>query len=266
MSVDSPFGDEAIAEVHLPKAPLVYVVAQIRYPLAAQLRDESGVQAFAAVMRDEYPVLHRDQAMGVLLSPEGVTQLPAQEVIWRLQDVPGEWQVAVSSTFVALTTTAYVSSPDFCERLGRVLSACQATFAPPIAERVGIRYVDRIDDPDQLARLHELVRAPVLGGWSIPTGDGVEMVHTFSETSFKRDDHQLLARWGVLPPNAVLDPQIPPTPHQAWILDLDVSADGRFVFDPATLVEKVGAYSDQIYRFFRWAVTTQLIHEAGGTE
>jgi uncharacterized protein (TIGR04255 family) len=262
--INMPFGDDVVHEVHLSRAPLEYVVSQIRFPLVAELRDEQSARGVFELLKTHYPVFHRDQAMEIAITSEGMITQQGQDVVWRFEDKPGDWQVGLSSGFVALSTSNYDSRDDFCGRLLQVLSACVEAFDPPIAERVGVRYIDRIKEPEQFDRLPELVRGELLGGHAIPTGGSADLIHSFAEAAYERGDHELLARWGVLPSNAVHDPQVKPTTNKSWILDLDVTASGRFEFDAHALSEQVRGFSSQVYRFFRWAVTNEILRESGG--
>ena len=72
------------------------------------------------------------------------------------------------------------------------------------------------------------------------------------------------ARWGVLPPGAVLDPAIPATDAPSWILDLDVFSPGPDDFDAEKIAWLGRRYSERAYRFFRWATTGHLLNEIGG--
>jgi uncharacterized protein (TIGR04255 family) len=262
--VENPFDAEPVEEVHLARAPLVHVVAQVRFPKVLALATDAGVAPVQEALVHRFPVLQQDQTMGVLITPNGVTSQPQADTVWRLQTRDNDWQVSIGTSFISLDTTAYVSRADFCDRLVEVLEAFRKVVNPVIAERVGMRYVDRLDDPDQLSRLGELVRAEILGGYAVPLPDGVALRHSICESVFTGGDNQVLARWGMLPPNAVLDPVIVPSERQSWVLDVDVFRDVRMDFDHYSLTELVREFADQSYRFFRWAVTDALLAEAGG--
>lgn len=262
--VENPFDAEPVEEVYLPRAPLVHVVAQVRFPKVLSLATDAGVAPVQAAFAHRFPVLQQDQTMGVLITPDGVTSQPQADVVWRLQTRDNDWQVSLGTSFISLDTTAYVSRADFCERFQEVLEAFREVVNPVIAERVGMRYVNRLDDPDQLSRLGELLRAEILGGYAVPLPGGIGLHHSVCESVFSGGDNQVLARWGILPPNAVLDPVILPTERRSWVLDVDVFRGVRTDFEAAALTELVRDFADQSYRFFLWAVTDTLLAEAGG--
>jgi uncharacterized protein (TIGR04255 family) len=262
--VENPFGDDPVDEVHLPRAPLVHTVCQLRFPKILSLRSEAGIAPLQEALAEDFPVLHQDSNVAVMLLPDGVATQPGTEAVWRFQSKDGSWKVSVSADFISLDTSAYESRADYLRRLESVLAAFGSVVRPAHVERIGIRYIDRIDDPEQFARLASYVRPQMLGGLAVPLPADVHLAHTLSEAVFVGDGSQLLARWGVVGPNMTLDPMVAPSAHRSWILDIDVSAGGQFEFDAGPLAAAVGGFADQIYRFFRWAVTDELLREAGG--
>jgi hypothetical protein len=83
---------------------------------------------------------------------------------------------------------------------------------------MGVRYINRVDDPHVISRLSMFVRPEVLGGLAMPGGE-LLLRHSISEATNRwANEEGLLARWAVLPP----DPSIPPVTSRSRILDLDV--------------------------------------------
>jgi uncharacterized protein (TIGR04255 family) len=263
--VESPFSGGPVSEIHLSNAPLVHVVAQVRFPKILNIADQGSIAQLHSALKAMYPVLHSDKAVGlVITTAEGVTAAPPG-VVWRMQSKSGDWQVTVADTFVALDTASYTSRADFVERLGAVLTAVANVFEPAIAERVGIRYIDRVIENGDFARLATLVRREALGGLEIPRAEGVELVHSLSENLFNVHDDQVMARWGVLPAGAVLDPVMPPVPSRSWILDIDVSRSGRLDFVADDLTSTSEGLAARAYQFFRWVASDALLRESGGS-
>jgi len=254
-----PFSGESVVEIHLPKAPLVHVVAQIRFPKILGLETPEAIAPMHAALKAQYPVLRAEKAVGVLLTPDGVSTAPQLGTVWRMQSKVGDWQVSVADT------SNYDSRADFVERLEAVVVVMARVFEPAIAERVGIRYVDRVSENGKLARLADLVRPEMLGALAIPMVAGVEMHHSLCENVFTVDDDQITARWGVVPPGTMLDPVIRAAETRSWILDIDVARSGRLEFAPAALTTLTASLAERAYRFFRWAVSDTLITEAGGS-
>ena len=266
----SPFGTEPVEEVFLPQAPLARVVAQIRFPrLAALSVSDDAANAISLALSKEYPLLNETTETAVVITPEGVTQQPGAGRLWHLQDAELAWQVTFGREFVALHTAAYTRRDDFLERLARVTQCFTDVVAPPFSERIGIRYINRLEEPF-MAVLAELVRPEVLGGLAVPMQEhGVALAHTLSEALYSMDPtgpgvtDALHARWGLLPSGSVLDPTLPAVDAASWVLDLDSFRMRRGAFETAAISDEVRTLADRAYRFFRWVVTPEFLTRFG---
>jgi uncharacterized protein (TIGR04255 family) len=58
-----PLCGRAPVEVRLPQAPLVLVVAQIRFPVILAIRNPDRVAVFQDAIRGIYPILRQDQVI-----------------------------------------------------------------------------------------------------------------------------------------------------------------------------------------------------------
>src|SRR5664279_4115839 len=162
MRTTTPFG-APVQEVPLSRAPLVNVIAQVRFPAVMKIEADSGfVATFQELIRKDYPILRPERQLGVMVGPGGVQSQDAG-TIWRFEmKDPDAWQVTLSPTFVSLSTKRYTRRSDLIARLTVVLHALEGWLHPDVCDRVGIRYVDRVTG-DQLARLSKLVRSEILG-------------------------------------------------------------------------------------------------------
>jgi uncharacterized protein (TIGR04255 family) len=264
-TLPSPFGDEPLTEIPLPDAPLVRVVAQVRFPQIASIEKREFVADFQEAIRDDYPILREERGIALVIGPNGVSQ-ESGERIWRFHSADGYWRVSLAPTYVALETDKYTSRDDFFGRFEVVMEATTDTIAPAFWERLGVRYVDRLDNQADLQRLPDLVRGEVLGLASGYTGDGP--LHTFvGQGQFALDDDvQLLARTAILAPGTSLDPSIPAPETRSWTLDLDIAVTGQFEFDTTRISERSREFAAHVYRFFRWSVSTDLLRIFGASE
>lgn len=260
---DDPLTAPPAKEVSLPNAPLVRVLAQVRFLpiLSAERRD--FVAPFQEAIRKTYPVLQQELTQGLLLSPQGAT--PEQrQTVWRFCQADGSWRVSLSPDFVALETTSYTSRSDFMERLRVVLAAVEEHVQPQVVQRIGLRYIDRVRD-DALEKIRDLVRPELLG---IQTAAlSVHAQHSLTETLFRvpESDDQIVARWGRLPPGVTMTPPaVDAIDTASWILDLDMSSLAQRSFASDELTEKLRHYAERIYTFFRWAVTEDFLRRYGG--
>jgi uncharacterized protein (TIGR04255 family) len=248
-------------------------VAQVRFPrLTALTVSDDAAKAIAATLVADYPLLSEGRDITVTLTPEGVSQQPGPNRTWQLQDAEQEWQVTFGGEFVSVHTSAYTKRDDFIARLAQVAERFVEVVRPPFTERVGVRYINRLDESD-LPALPKLVRKEMLGGLAVPTAEhGVAVTHTLSEALYdlspKHPDvgDGLHVRWGQLPPGAVLDPVLPAVDAPTWVLDLDSFRVRKDEFSSATISAEARELADRAYRFFRWAVTEEfLLRFDGGT-
>ncbi|MGH9065377.1 MAG: TIGR04255 family protein [Acidimicrobiales bacterium] len=260
----TPFGP-SVDEVALTRAPLVNVIAQVRFPAVMRIEADSGfVSAFQESIRKDYPILRPERQLGVMVGPAGVQPQDAGTV-WRFETKdPDAWQVTLAPTFVSLSAKRYTRRSDLLARLTVVLHALEGWLHPDVCDRIGVRYVDRIAG-NQLTRLSALVRPEVLGlaGDEAAIGNA-KIVHALSDTLFRLDDSsQLRGRWGTLPAGATYDPGIEPAREPSWILDVDHYTSESEDFDLAAIGARVAEFCDRIYTFFRWAVTDAFLDEFG---
>src|SRR5690348_7017136 len=126
--VAAPFGEELVDEVPLEPAPLVKVIAQLRFPPVLSIAHDNYIGSFQERVRGRYPVLRPEMNIEALIGPEGVQQ--QQTRVWRFHDVDDAWSVVLSTGFVALETVRYTSRDDFIDRLGEVFDALNAMAEP----------------------------------------------------------------------------------------------------------------------------------------
>lgn len=256
-----PFSEALPREVPLPNAPLVRVLTQIRFPEILAVEQKDFVAGFQEVLRGTYPVLRQEQVVTATLAPNGLPQFKPENA-WRFNDLKSEWRISLSPTFVSLETLKYVSRTDFIDRLGFVLSALDAHVKPQLIDRIGVRYVDRLEG-EAYQRMSEFLDPSILGILGTPLRDNV--THSLSESLFHLDRGDLLARWGSLPPEQTFDPAVmPPIPEKSWVLDLDMFSTSPMSFDVSQVQDTVKAYAERIHAFFRWATTDAFLKHYGG--
>lgn len=249
------------AEVPLTQAPLVRVIAQLRFPEILAVEQRDFVAPFQEALRDAYPVLRQEQTQAIMVTVGGV-QPAKPQIAWRFGDIDNHWRVSLTPGFVSLETTKYTSRSNFFERLGTVVRALDEHVEPKLIDRLGVRYIARITGAmvDDIA---ELVIPEVRG--ILGTDAAKHAQHAMSETLFAVDDARILARWGRLPPGVTTDPAaIEPVAETSWILDLDVFGPSAMPFEASAIVAKATEFSARQYAIFRWAVTDEFLRRHGG--
>ena len=152
----TPFGP-SVQEVPLTRAPLVNVIAQVRFPAVMKIEDSAFVANFQEAIRKDYPILRPERQLGVLIGPGGVQPQDAGTV-WRFEAKdPDAWQVTLAPTFVSLSAKRYTRRSDLLACLTVVLHALEGWLHPNVRDRIGVRYVDRVPGV-QRSRISTLVR------------------------------------------------------------------------------------------------------------
>lgn len=251
-------------EVPLREAPLVRVIAQLRFPEILRVEQRDFIAPFQEALRDTYPVLRQEQAQEMVLDLRTTGLVSEkQRVVWRFNDVEESWRVSLASDFLALETTKYTSRLDFLTRLRAMVEAVNKHLGPKLVDRLGIRYIDRITGSD-VDNIAALVRPEVRGITGTTAAE--HAAHALSESLFHLPEARVLARWGQLPPGATIDPAaIEPAQQKSWILDLDMFSAAPASFDVEHILANVRLYSERIYTIFRWAVTDAFLRRYGGT-
>jgi uncharacterized protein (TIGR04255 family) len=259
-TVQGPFHGDLVEEVHLNSAPLIRVLAQVRWPELTELKNqfEQISDSFAKEMQSDYPLSAHKVGTNFTITPEGVSQTKGDSIL-RLATPDEDWVVFLSPTFLTLETSDYDTREFFLRRFGSVLSGLLKHASIPKATRVGFRFVNRIDSEEDLLDLKELVQPQLLGGRNIPGIESVDVRHSLTEVLYDASEANLLAKWAVLPAGATIDPTIEPSLSQCWMLDLDAFTDDRLDFDPDLLVERARRLATMGHTFFRWAVTQKFL-------
>lgn len=248
-------------EVPLSRAPLVRVIAQVRFPTILAVRQPDRMMiGLQEAIRADYPELRQEQSHNIRLEPGREPQIEPS-VIWRFVDITGSWQAAIAPDFVALETEAYTDRGDFLVRFGKLLGTIEATLTPRIATRLGLRYIDRLRD-SAVENIGAMVRPEMLG-LAGPFQGRAMLVS--GEALLEAAEGRVRARWGLLPPGASFDPAAAaPIDVASWMLDLDMFREERREFMGAALLAEAEAFAKRIYTIFRWAVTDDFLRHYGG--
>lgn len=258
----NPLVDPPPAEVKLVRAPLSLVVTQFRFAPIMKIEDQSYIASFQEQVRGEYPLLAREQLNLNVALGDGSQPVSNTRTIWRMTSIDGAWRLILSQEFVALETTDYLSRADFLDRWKRILGAFAANIHGVAGLRYGLRYVNRIEGSDLVARIPELVRKEALGVASLLPPAGVSL----TESVFKVAEGTMLARWGFLPANTTHDMAITATPHPSWVLDYDLFVEGLQSGAPLgtdDVLRKAEEFCHRGYAFFRWMTTPAFLDAFG---
>ncbi len=252
-------------EVPLKEAPLVRVIAQVRFPTILSIGESSFVAAFQEAIRSQYPVLQPEQTRNFTISPQGLES--ASSMVWRFIDKTEKWRISLTSNFVTLETTDYLSRSDFLQRFKDILIAIDVHIKPQVLERLGLRYIARLTG-QEVEQLKDFVRPEVSG--VLASEIAIHAEQTICDSFFNLPDRrgQIHSRWGRLPAHSTIDPTaIEPIAEPSWILDLDMFtlpfAEIK-AFEVEAIMDDAGYFAERLYTFFRWAVTQNFLRHFGG--
>lgn len=136
----------AQAITKLTKAPLVHVLAQVRYaPVLAVSRSIPGIQE--GLRKAGFPRFEKSEAQNIILSPGAVPRVDTVER-WDFLSRDKRIGVVLTPAFVVVHTNLYDTFTVFSDTLRKVFDVVSAEIDIEIVERIGIRYVDlvRLDD------------------------------------------------------------------------------------------------------------------------
>lgn len=260
-----PLAGPPPAEVPLPRAPLVRVLAQVRFPTQLAIHRPDAVAQFQERVRQAYPILHEDRAFHVVgLASAGGEQTQETRSVpnWRFFEKANQWRVSLAPDFVSLETTAYTNRAEFLSRLRLVLSAVEHVFDPQEALRVGLRYIDRVSGAE-LGQVNTFLRPQILGLAQTELAPFAQ--HFMTDTQLHAEEGKIQARWGFLPPRATIDPGVlEPIDAASWILDLDMFSADVQPFNADELVGLTENFAKRSYAVFRWVVTPDFLRAYGG--
>ncbi len=257
----APFSGPFPKDIPLPRAPLLRVLTQIRFPIIASIEKQDFIAPFQEAIRHDFPSLQNEQGKGILIGPEGM-QLQNQ-TIWRFTNLDKKSIVSLSSGFIALETMEYQGKTQFLELLEPLLAEAQRLFTPSRIERIGLRYVNRLRGEDFIS-LRGLIKPEVHGILSTEIGENLR--HSISETVIDTgaEDMSILARWGLLGAGLTHDPIVlPPIDEKSWILDIDAFSERGESFETSALMQRIQALAEADYRFFRWVATDEFLRRFG---
>lgn len=262
---DPLFGDIPDREL-LSDAPLVRVLGQVRFPKIVKIADESYIADFQEAIRKEYPHFQSDVVQGVELNLAGqeLQHRVMNTVIWRFFDPSRVLRVSLSQDGITLETAKYVSRDDFLKRLGFVLSRLQETIDPRFVQRVGFRYVDRLQGEELLGSLDELIQPELLNVLKPNLTSNIDI--SMTEITSTTKEGKLIARYGLAPMNYSHDPDTaPPVNERSWVLDVDSYSTGCAgqAFDAKMLCGELDKVAARAYAFFRWSITDQFLKQFG---
>lgn len=203
----------------------------------------------------DYPLRERGQELGLLFTPEGVTQ-QAGGTLHRFADGDRQWVVTFAATFITLETSSYTTHQDFIQKLVAVVREVKDYLPLQRWDRFGYRYTNRFTEEADVNTLRQLFDPAVLGTLALDFGDNI--VHNVGETVYEGKEASLVVKSAYLPPNASIDATIPPVSAPSWLLDLDAFASGpSTAFDDGSVNRQANVLAKKARDFFEKVTTVE---------
>ena len=231
-------------------------LAQLKYPPVQRFQDDTYMMGIREALATEYPLVTNEQAMSIIVSPQGAIGQASGVNMLRFTSIDSRWSVVLSSEFISLETREYSHVTEFATRFASILSHVDAHFNPRYQLRFGLRYINEFRHPngDNYKAWTRLLNPdlPGLGARGV-LGGNVEQ--TIGEVRTKRTDGSLLVRHGFLQGTTIMPAQNhPPKAGQFYLLDLDYFDDTPVTFDVQHPIEQMRRFNDILYRVFRWSI------------
>jgi uncharacterized protein (TIGR04255 family) len=250
-----PLGGVAPEEKPLANAPLARVVVQARFSSVLKIDSKDGVAPFQELARKDFPLFDQisTTSMQVDLTPAGPTFRPVPTNFWRFSDPARASIVSLTTDAITFETSAYPGRSAFIEQWATVLRWIDDIYAPGLAVRVGMRYLNRIAG-DAIAQLPEWITSNLIGV-ALPDLRG-HVSQAISEANLDIEEGGMLLRWGIIPKDGTIDPGLlEPLESASWLLDIDAFSNDQRSFDAEELVDVYRRLSERIYAVFRWTLT-----------
>lgn len=213
---------------------------------------DSAADILAERISSQYPLRDSGNEVSLTITPEGVSQTTGAR-LHKFSDGEG-WDATFGSTFITLETNAYAGHDDFIKRLVSVVREVKELLPLQRWDRIGYRYTNRLAGQD-IDKLSEYFDPAVLGTQALGIAD--DIVHSVSETVYKGNGASLLVKSALIPPNASLEPTIPPVSSKSWILDLDAFIEGPSKeFSDKSISDRAGVLSAKASEFFEKVTTS----------
>jgi uncharacterized protein (TIGR04255 family) len=241
---------------------LAQVLCQIRFSAVLRIGQDDAVIAFQEAIRQTYPRYAKQQAMAMLITPQGVQQQQAPAAQHRFDDSEGIFTAILAPDFVALETSQYADIDDFVARVVALASTVQEHYAPAEIQRVGLRFINelRLSDPDPKTEMRNAISPVLLGAAGAEDLiDAVAGAHQVLELA--GGNSRMLVRHGLHLQGGTTVDQIgqpqPSDPRQTlpfYLMDIDAFAERSVRYSLDGIEATLREFNDDIRSLFAWGV------------
>lgn len=223
----------------LPHAPLMKVIAQVKFDGQSVLSTHDGVSLFRDQLRQKYPRLLSEQQQTFTAGPGGITSTAVPQ--WRLTDLSGDWSCVVGPEQLTLETKTYSKWADMRERIEEALDGLGEVGQLQVRERVGLRYVNHVQ-PGEGGSFLSQVSSDLLGLVGQPSWNQA-LTTSLSQTVARDGSAQLALRYGT--GVGVIEPS------NLFVIDIDCADEQPDKYDKIDILSCFDSFNDVAYRCFR---------------
>ena len=238
---------------HLPGAPLKVAIAQVRFAPVFAIERRSDVAAFQERLGDRYVALEATSSESQFSTRGAATPQPPgpdPEVVWRFERLERDWTISLSSTSLALEAVHYLDFDDFAGELSTIVEGLNEVFKPQREVRLGLRYVNHIDDKRlQKDGIRYFLNERLISPVGADLGD--DLLGSLAELRFREQEGTLVIRHGLIEP-------------ARYLIDFDRFNAEERDFDHGSVVERIKGFHRLIEPLFVWSISDRYLKELQG--
>lgn len=244
--------------VLLGRAPIEMALAEVRYSGGSEIPSADALR-LRQLLSDagiDLPQLipAQQQQLAVTLSPEGpVSQVEVRSHGWQLASADGSLVVTVQPEAFSVQCTRYVRwSESIRPALQAVLAAVLDVAEPQLAQRVGVRFVNRLVDSDATspAAWYGRIAPEMLGAITHPQlGDKIVATQQQLELRLGTSEGALV-RHGAFADASTRG-------SYSYLIDVDAFISATVPFDPVVLDERATTLNRTVLSLFQTVTTDE---------
>lgn len=241
----------------LKGSPLRLVAFQLRHTGVPDVTDVAvGLRVQQALEDTDEWRLEPLQGQRMTFSAQQASQPtpPSLEVVpagWRLQSQDGQITISLTPDSLGLETTSYAGWGHFSGLLKRVLDAYGQVIQPQAETRLGLRYINRMEEPkvSQPSEWQQWIEPQMLGMLAHRLGSNVVNIQQQVQLAADRDTSATVQHGSFRDQT---------TGRLTYFIDLDVYREGVRPFDGEGTYEGVRALHTIVLQLFRSMLTSEM--------
>jgi uncharacterized protein (TIGR04255 family) len=259
-------GDLPVAPTYtLAKHQIAQVICQVRFSPVLRLQRQEEVARFQDEVRTRYPDFASEQAIGFLITPQGVAQQDTGARNYRFIDRDSGVMLVLSTDFIAIETRSFLAIDDVVSRIHEAVDLVATLYAPAMRTRLGLRFTNefRFQSERLDSRIRDAFNPLLLG----PLGakeltSAVESTQSIvrlraSEGAILQVIHGFNSQGGTTVPPIPGTVQSPVSQEPFYLLDFDAFSEEVVPLSGEVVAEQVLSLYEQIRTLFTWATTAE---------